>query len=90
MSYSFNAKGATREECGAQVREKLDQVEIAQPVHTELHDVHQTAVQLLGLTRNLEAGEQYAASVSGSCWQVEGKDGFESVQANVQISIAKA
>ena len=92
MSYSFDAQAKDRAELGAKVHEQLTLVAQKQPSHVEVDDVHQTVVQLLGLCRNLDANEQYVASVSGSVWERadRAEEGLESVEAKVSISISRA
>lgn len=91
MSYSFNCRGATKDELKARVADEFDKVVASQPIHSTDRAAHQeTVAMLIDVCRDPAEAEAIVANVSGSCWAVEGKDGLESASVNVTISFAPA
>lgn len=89
MSYSFNCRGASKDELNDAVEAELDKVVAQQPIHEIDREEHLASVQcLINLCRDPAESEAIVANVSGSCWTVEGKGGLENASLNVSISFA--
>ena len=74
MSYSFGVVGKTKNETAEAVQVQLDKVLEAQPVHeADVTQALTAAILFLNVLPDVQEGEQYTVSMSGSTYAVDGR-----------------
>lgn len=85
MSYSFSARGATREALMTAVAAELDKVVEAQPIHKADREQAYNAVEWFAHIVPETDGKDLSASVSGSVSSTE--DAITAASVNVSVSL---
>lgn len=86
MSYSFAIRARTLADADLAIAAELDKVEAAQPVHARDRGLAlATAINMLGECAVPEENEEWAISVSGSCFGIAGQP-FEGLALSVHIN----
>lgn len=88
MSYSFSARGATREAVLKSVAEKLDEVLVAQPMHKADRDQAYNAVEWYLHIVPESADKDYSVSVNGSIGWTGEDDAKVITGAGVGVSVS--
>jgi hypothetical protein len=88
MSYSFSARGATKDECLKGVLAKMDEVVAAQPIHsTDRQQAYDAAKAFLEIIPGDADDRDFYVSVSGSVgWN--GLLGVDAVVTSVGVSVS--
>jgi hypothetical protein len=86
MSYSFSVTADTKQEATHKIREKFDEVVLAQPSHVADREAAVVAAQtLVRLLADPKEGEEIAVSMNGSVgWKYDSPEEF--LHANVTIN----
>ncbi len=87
MSYSFSARGATKEAVLKSVEEKLDGVVASQPVHAADRNSAFEAVKAYIDLVTLPAGKDYSVAVHGSVgWNADAPEVLTGAGVGVSVS----
>lgn len=89
MSYSFSARGATKEAVLKAVSDQLDQVVAGQPAHARDRDAALAAVEAFVGLVPLPDGKSYVVSANGSVgWNADAPDVLTGAGVGVSVHLA--
>jgi hypothetical protein len=90
MSYSFSAKGPTRQAVLDQVKTKLDEVVAGQPIHSnDRNQAYDAVERFLGVLPDNADGMDFSVSVSGSIGWSGNTDNEMITSAGINVSVSR-